>query len=180
MNNSAATLSSNGAIKKEKRLSFDGYKTQGDFLNHRIAHLLLWLKSKYPGSFVSMQEIAQHVYGYKRLPSKNSKEVAGVRSAIGRVKPLLKEKHGCSTITVAGRVRATFNATDQAQNEIRGAVNRVDSATKSLGKSLEINKTETIKDPVLKSWTEALKTEVPKTIDKMARIRNLLAPPKKE
>jgi hypothetical protein len=138
---------------------------------HRIAKFLWAARKSLPGVPVPVTQVARAVNGLARAPRDDSPQAFVVRSALGRVREILRAEHGCSVTTERGLgIRATTDADDQVKTRVTESARRVASAARALASESAIVDPAVIKN---KELARFFRTEITPTV-KMLEKENLI------
>ena len=94
----------------------------------RIAHFLDWAATNYGGQNFAHNIILRAVNNYSHTPRPNTDEVKGVRSAMSRVKLILRRDYNRGFSSIPGQVRACTDDNDVVNYNLAAVNKRLVSA----------------------------------------------------
>lgn len=167
-------------MKKHSYKPLDGAMTTVQ----KVAHFLDWAASNTPAEIYDYPDILKSALNQPRRLSESSREVELIRSAMGRVRKLLKAQYSRGLVIVRGvGVRATNSDMDVAQNCVTVKARAVSAATARLAAEAELVDVSKLPNTVEgKAWASYMKTinGVVKENQLSNLAARLLPPPRKE
>ncbi len=121
----------------------------------RAAHFLDWYANEAPGRYITYPDLMKVVYGIKRRPIEDSRDVAMFKSKMGGIKRHLRISYARAVQfhpKPGGGFRASTDADDLIENDLAKKVRRVNSAHASLVQTQEIIDPATIRKEENKSF----------------------------
>lgn len=121
----------------------------------RTAAFLDFAAKKLPGTPIAWTFVTKCVIGGGRMPTPDSKNVIDMMRRASNVRTILQRDYGRGLENVSGLgVRATTDADDYANTQLRRDASRYDRAGKKLVSSIANVDPKTMKNKDLRAWVE--------------------------
>lgn len=167
----------NGALNMLERIEHEYRTPTAERIPGRVAHLLDWAATHFPGVPVAWNIVLKAVMGYRATPRLDSEEVRALMKRSTAIRSVLMKHFGRGMKNAPGQgVRATIGADDLANTQLRDNMKRLASAKASVERTNEILDPAEMKDKTLKAWVEQGVRPALKGLDTVARLNRLLAP----
>lgn len=126
--------------RKSTALNFKDYEPDMKAsLVERSANALDWSAANFPKQLVPYNLLLRAIMGYGYTPRLNANDVNALRSAMSRVRRVLRIKYGRGLVSEPGAgVRATTDSTDQLRIGVRKAAQRHHASGQSLADAFSI------------------------------------------
>lgn len=99
--------------RQYRKFSIKKFNDGDDHMFRKIARCLHWLSKRFPGAYITHQELSLAVHGGTRQPLINSTKVQTVKNDLSRAKKLLQDEYGQTVDSIIGvGIRATTGSSD--------------------------------------------------------------------